>query len=259
MQPGEEYDEAMVAALELLWGEGFLSPGGPAEIAEILKGTSIAGKTVMDIGCGIGGIDLLLATAYGAAQVTGIDVEAPNIALASKRAASRGLTDQVSYQLVEPGPLPFADASFDLVFSKDAIIHIPDKEALFRDVFRVLKPGGFFLASDWLRGDDKPASAEMERYVSLEGLSFAMASPLRYEAAMQAAGFRDVDVRDRNAWYLATARNELAQINGPLYDKLTELVGASETERQTQVWQAMIVVLESGELRPTHLKGKRPL
>src|SRR5579859_556937 len=74
MQPGEEYDEAMVAALELLWGEGFLSPGGPAEIAEILKGGSIAGKSVLDIGCGIGGIDLLLATQYNATRVIGIDI-----------------------------------------------------------------------------------------------------------------------------------------------------------------------------------------
>ena len=259
MQAGEEYDEAMVLALELLWGEGFLSPGGPAEIAEILKGSSIAGKSVLDIGCGIGGIDLLLATKYDAAKVIGIDVEAPNIDLATRRAAQKGLAGHVSYRLVEPGPLPFADASLDVVFSKDAMIHIADKEALFRDVYRVLKPGGAFLASDWLRGDDKPASAEMQRYVGLEGLSFAMASPKRYEVAMQAAGFVDIEIRDRNGWYLTTARHELAQIEGPLKQRLMELVGTSESERQTKVWRAMIVVLESGELRPTHLKAKRPL
>ena len=258
MQAGEEYDEAMVAALELLWGDGFLSPGGPAEIAEILSGTSIAGKTVLDIGCGIGGIDLLLAQSYDASQVVGIDVEAPNIDLATKRARQRGLSGRVSYRLVEPGPLPFADGSFDVIFSKDAMIHIPDKEALFRDVFRVLKPGGLFLASDWLRGDDNPASAAMQLYVELEGLSFAMASPQRYEKAMAAAGFQAIEVRDRNAWYLETARKELAQIQGPLQQKLLDLVGAAECDRQTKVWQAMIVVLETGELRPTHLKAKRP-
>jgi ubiquinone/menaquinone biosynthesis C-methylase UbiE len=177
MQPGEEYDDAMVAALELFWGEGFLSPGGPAEVGEILKDTSIAGKTVLDIGCGIGGIDLLLAGFYDAAHVTGIDIEAPNIALATKRAMQRGLATRVDYQLVQPGPLPFPDRSFDVIFSKDAMIHIADKEALFSDIFRVLKPGGLLLASDWLRGDDKPATAEMRHYVDLEGLSFAMASP----------------------------------------------------------------------------------
>ncbi|HEX9448558.1 MAG TPA: methyltransferase domain-containing protein [Dongiaceae bacterium] len=259
MQPGEEYDEAMVAALELVWGDGFLSPGGPAEIAEILKGSSIAGKRVLDIGCGIGGVDLLLVEAYDAAHVTGIDIEAPNITLASKRAEQRGLADCVSYRLVEPGPLPFPDASLDVVFSKDAMIHIPDKDALFEDVFRVLRPGGLFLASDWLRGDDKPASTEMQHYVGLEGLSFVMASPARYAQAMERAGFSAIEIRDRNGWYLETAQYELAQIRGPLHDQLVGLVGAAETDRQTQVWEAMLVVLKSGELRPTHLKAKRPV
>jgi phosphoethanolamine N-methyltransferase len=258
VQPGEEYDEAMVAALELVWGEGFLSPGGPAEIAEILRGTSIAGKSVLDIGCGIGGIDLLLVDAYDAGHVIGIDIEAPNITLASKRAAQKGLSDRVSYRLVDPGPLPFADASLDVVFSKDAMIHIPDKDALFRDIFRVLRPGGLFLASDWLRGDDQPASDAMRHYVGLEGLSFAMASPARYAKAMERAGFADIEIRDRNGWYLETAQHELAQIRGPLHDRLVDLVGAAETDRQTQVWEAMLVVLRSGELRPTHLKAKRP-
>lgn len=259
MEPGEEYDEAMVAALELVWGEGFLSPGGPDEVAEILAGTSIAGQSVLDIGCGIGGVDLLLAATYGAREVTGIDIEAANIALANKRAAARGLADRVSYRLVKPGPLPFAASSFDVVFSKDAMIHIADKETLFREVFRVLKRGGGFLASDWLRGDDNQPTAAMHRYVGLEGLSFAMASVGRYERAMRAAGFADVEIRDRNAWYLATAGEELAQIRGPLHQKLTGLVGGAETDRQIRVWEAMIAVLESGELRPTHLHAKRPL
>jgi phosphoethanolamine N-methyltransferase len=258
MQPGEEYDAAMVAALELVWGEGFLSPGGPAEIAEILKGSSIAGRTVLDIGCGIGGVDLLLVDTYGAAHVTGIDIEAPNITLASERAAQRGLTERVTYRLVEPGPLPFPDASLDVVFSKDAMIHIPDKDALFRDVYRVLRPGGMLRASDWLRGDDAPASQAMQHYVSLEGLSFAMASPTRYAQAMEQAGFAEIESRDRNGWYLETAQHELAQIRGPLHDRLIGLVGRAETERQTRVWEAMLVVLKSGELRPTHLKAKRP-
>jgi phosphoethanolamine N-methyltransferase len=258
MQQGEEYDGAMVTALELLWGEGFLSPGGPAEVAEILKDTSIAGKAVLDIGCGIGGIDLLLAKTYDAALVIGIDIEAPNIDFARKRAAQVGLTDRVSYCLVEPGPFPFPNESFDIVFSKDAMIHIADKESLFGGIFRILRPGGLLLASDWLRGDDKFASAEMQRYVELEGLSFAMASPGRYQRAMTDAGFEAIEIRDRNAWYLEAARDELAQIQGPLHQRLIDLVGESETARQEQVWEAMLVVLASGELRPTHLKARRP-
>ncbi|HKF64428.1 MAG TPA: hypothetical protein VKB42_23860, partial [Dongiaceae bacterium] len=61
-----EYGDAMVAALELIWGEGFLSPGGPAEVEAALGGRDIGRARVLDIGCGIGGIDLLLAERFGA-------------------------------------------------------------------------------------------------------------------------------------------------------------------------------------------------
>ena len=253
-----EYGDAMVAALELIWGEGFLSPGGPAEVEATLGGRDIRGAEVLDIGCGIGGIDLLLVERFGAGKVLGIDIEADNIERARRRAEAKGLSDRVAYRLVDPGPLPFGPSCFDLAFSKDSIIHIPDKDALFADIFRVLRPGGRVMASDWLRVDDAPASPAMARYIESEGLSFAMASPARYRRAMAEAGFEEIEIRDRNAWYAGKAREELAALAGPLRRRLVELVGESEADRQTRVWETMLVVLDQGELRPTHLYGAKP-
>src|SRR4029077_11423645 len=109
----QEYGDAMVAALELIWGEGFLSPGGPAEVEATLGGREIRGAEVLDIGCGIGGIDLLLVEGLGPRWVPGTDVDADNIRRARRRAEAKGLSDRVGYRLVEPGPLPFEAASFD--------------------------------------------------------------------------------------------------------------------------------------------------
>ena len=50
------YDQQVIAFLEELWGDGFLSPGGGDEVRRILKGVSIEGKTVIDIGCGSGAV-----------------------------------------------------------------------------------------------------------------------------------------------------------------------------------------------------------
>ncbi|RMD88595.1 MAG: methyltransferase domain-containing protein, partial [Alphaproteobacteria bacterium] len=69
------YDERHLALLEALWGEGYLSPGGPEEVARILDGVALAGREVLDIGCGAGGITVALAADFGAARVVGIDVE----------------------------------------------------------------------------------------------------------------------------------------------------------------------------------------
>ena len=55
---------------------------------------------------------------------------------------AKGHGERSGFVKVWPGPLPFPPESFDIVFSKDAIVHIPDKHALMEDVYRVLKPGG---------------------------------------------------------------------------------------------------------------------
>src|SRR5690606_11951053 len=65
------YDDRDTAFLEALWGEGYLSPGGAEEVARVLDGVDLAGKAVLDIGCGTGAITLSLARDHGAAHVTG--------------------------------------------------------------------------------------------------------------------------------------------------------------------------------------------
>lgn len=255
--PIQEYDEDLQTMLELVWGEGFLSPGGPEEVARLLEGVDLAAKTVLDIGCGTGGIDFLLATKYAVARVTGIDVDAGLIARCKREARERGL-DAVRFEQVRPGPLPFGDLSFDVAFSKDSMIHIEDKHAIFKEVFRVLKPGGMYVASDWLSGSDGPMSQAMENYVALEGLDFGMASAVRYREAMSAAGFVDVRLVDRNSWYRDVAKRELQAMTGPLYERGLELVGKGFFDHEIDVWRAMCVVLDSGELRPTWLRATRP-
>lgn len=256
--PEPEYDDTLIRFLEVLWGKGYLSPGGPQEVDRVLTGLDLSGLEILDIGCGTGGIALHLAQAYTPRHVTGFDVEAPVIAAAGQRAAAAGLTEKVSFVHAPPGPLPFADASFDLVFSKDALIHVPDKETLFADIFRVLRPGGVFAASDWLIAHDGPPSDAMAAYLAAEGLSFGMASPVRYRRAMEAAGFHAVTTLNRNPWYREVARAELARLTGPLRAAAVAAVGEAFVAKNIQTWTAMQTVLDTGEHCPTHLRGSKP-
>ena len=86
-----EYDDTAIRFLEALWGDGYLSPGGPDEVDRVVEGLSLEGKTILDIGCGSGGITLHLVEHHGAAHATGFDVERPVIETARQRAAARGL------------------------------------------------------------------------------------------------------------------------------------------------------------------------
>ena len=123
------------------------------------------------------------------------------VAHARAKVERAGLQDRIEIRMVEPGPMPLPDAGVDIVFSKDSIVHMPDKEALAADAFRVLKPGGWFVASDWLISHDGEPSPEMADYIAREDLDFGMASPERYRRALEAAGFVDVSLTNRNPWY----------------------------------------------------------
>ena len=253
-----DYDVSMIDMLQIIWGEGYLSPGGPQAVREIMAGIDLAGKRVLDIGCGIGGLDQMLVE-LGAAHVTAVDVAAPLIALGRKRIAAAGLSDRIDLQAVEPErPLPFADGTFDLVFTKDAWLHVQDKPALLSDVRRVLKPGGQLAGGDWMKGP-APFSADMLYFIELEGIPYHPASLAEYGIMLHAAGFDDVRLEDINAWYCGLAREELARLKGELYSVMTEKLGEKTRDHFIEDWRMLTVVLDKGELRPGRLWARKPI
>jgi SAM-dependent methyltransferase len=250
-----EYDEGMQTLLQLVWGDGFLSPGGPQEVARLLEGSSISGQRVLDIGCGLGAIDLLLVQTHGAGHVTGIDLEPDLIRKARTRVAQARLRDQIDLIQVTPGRLPFPDANFDVVFSKDSLVQIPDKVAVFKEAQRVLVSGGQLIASDWLRDGSGPYSAEMVEYFRLEGITYNMASAHETEVALTAAGFAEVAVVDRNAWYLAIAEREAVCMRTEWWPVLEQRLGTERARHFVSNWEQLVLVLRRGELRPTHIRA----
>jgi SAM-dependent methyltransferase len=259
-QPSEvgEYDPGMQTLLQLLWGEGFLSPGGAAEVACLLEGSDIADCSVLDIGCGLGAADELLVTRHGARSVLGVDVDPGLLATMAQRIERMGLTGRVTTLYVKAGPLPLADGSFDVVFSKDAIVQIPDKASVFSDAYRVLRPGGRLIASDWLRGGSGPYSPEMLEFFRLEGIAYNMANREESTAALARAGFVEIELRDRNDWYCDLARRELAALEGELRPIVIERIGRERAEHFVNNWRQLMLILKRGELRPTHLKARKP-
>jgi SAM-dependent methyltransferase len=256
-EPGE-YDESMQALLQIIWGDGFLSPGGAAEVARLLEGSDIRGCAILDIGCGLGAIDELLIRDYGAASVIGIDVDPSLLSRMQARIERARLGGRIQGIRVTGGTLPFADAAFDVVFSKDSLVQIPDKAALFAEVLRVLRPGGRFIASDWLRGGDAEYSVQMMEFFRLEGIAYNMASLAESAESLRAAGFGGIEIRDRHDWYLDLAQLELEAMEGPLQSTIVDRIGVQRARHFVDNWRQLLVVLKRGELRPGHMKAFRP-
>ena len=251
------YGPKQLNLLKIVWGEGFLSPGGTEEIDQIVKNTDVIGKSILDIGCGCGGAALHLIKKHGVKSVEGIDPEPLVIETANQLALKNNLSDSAIFKCIKPGPLQYTDESFDIVFSKEAFLHISNKAGLLKDVYRVLKPGGMIIVSDWMRIDDHPPSKQMKDYIAAEGLEMLMCSLKRYEELLKLSNFIDIEIRDRNEWYLQKAKKELEEIEGPLYQQVVGVLGIEETIGVIDIWKRLIGVLEIGEHRPGHFKAKK--
>lgn len=256
-QTPEEYDRELVTLLQLVWGEGFLAPGGPDSVRRTVAGIDLAGCRILDIGCGIGGADLVLASEFEA-QVTGLDVERPLIDQARANAERAGWGHRVEYLLAPPGPLPFPAGSFDHVFTHAALIHVPDKPAMFSEIMRVLRPGGWLLAYDWLKGAE-PYSADMLRWFELEGLTYVMGDLGRYLGWLEEAGFGEITGEDAHAEYRAMAHLEYSKMLHDWHDRMTDLLGPERRDHFIEDWRALTVVLDNGELRPAYFRGRKPV
>jgi SAM-dependent methyltransferase len=253
-----QYPEEFIDRLHLIWGAAFLSPGGPEEVRAIVQGLDLADAQLLDIGCGTGGPAIVLARDRGA-TVTAVDVEPQLLERARRFAAEAGVAERIDFRLVEPGPLPFPAERFDVVFSKDSLIHIPDKPALYSEVLRVLKPGGIFAASDWLAGKDAMDDPAFRRYVDLGHLKFTMATAEETAAIMRAAGFEEVGTVDRNVWYADVSAKEAAAIAGPLRDQILAVSDVETYERWRDGRRALADATAHGALRPTHLRGRKAI
>jgi SAM-dependent methyltransferase len=115
--------------------------GQPAtrKLAQIAGVT--AGMRVLDVGGGIGGPARTLANDIGC-HVTVLDLSAPFCRAGEMLTERAGLSDRVVFQQGDAQAMPFADGSFDLVWTQHSSMNVPDKQALYTEIARVLRPGG---------------------------------------------------------------------------------------------------------------------
>lgn len=129
---------------------------GRAATLELAQAAGVdATKRVLDVGSGVGGTSRCLAREFGC-RVTGIDLTDEYCRAAAMLSDRIGLSELVDYRQGDATNLPFADASFDIVWTEHAAMNIPDKPALYREMYRVLKPGGALAIYDILAGPSGP-------------------------------------------------------------------------------------------------------
>jgi len=183
----EELETLPEEMRDISWG-----CGNPTAIAELRKG-----EVVLDLGSG-GGLDCFLAAQKVGAKgkVIGLDMTPEMVALARENAKKMGINN-VEFRLGEMEHMPVADSSVDVIISNCVINLSPDKDAVFREAFRVLKPGGRLCVSDIVLLQDLPAGIKE----SLDQWAGCVAGALDknlYLDKLRTAGFVNVSTEEKN-------------------------------------------------------------
>jgi len=194
-----------------------------SEYLEFIESLGLSsGHQLLDVACGAGGPAVFCASKTGC-SVVGVDHDPSGIRTAVQRAHDAGIADRARFQVVDArATLPFEDRTFDSIICIDAVIHFPDRLAVLRDWFRILKPGGRVLYTDPVVITGLVTDEELALRSSIANFTFA--PPNEDERLLRAAGFRIRRVADltsamaqvAGAWHAARARHQakLLEVEG---------------------------------------------
>ena len=257
MTESKQYSDEMLSGMQTTYGAGFLSPGGAEETRQMVDGLDVADADVLDFGCGVGGAAMLLLTELHARHVTGVDVEGKQITAAKQMIHQHGLQQRTHIEQVEPGPLPFADESFNIIITKDVVCHIPDRLSCFQDMLRLLKPGGVLVVADWLRGKTRSEGYfdTWTGQLATGGLVFYFEPAAVYIDFMKRAGFSKVVPIDHTEWSRQSAAAQLAHATGANRQSALANLGDDGSERRNLMTETRLKGLSNGEIEHWHLRG----
>jgi SAM-dependent methyltransferase len=200
---------------------------------------------LLDLGCGPCG-PLIFTVGLVGCHGSGVDSSARAIAAGRARATALGVEGSVTLREADlNGPIPFDNGAFDAALSLDTILHLHDRAGLFRDVARVLVPGGRFLFTD--AGVITGSITDDEiRLRAFHGHTRFVPSGFN-DRMLELAGFRLVECIDRTASLLKNASGRLkARLTHRAH--LEQLAGSASFERQQQYLETVVGLAQRGAM-----------
>jgi phosphoethanolamine N-methyltransferase len=236
----DRYARRSILRSERMYGEGFQSPGQRGAMAWACAMLDLSpGARVLDVGSGLGGPAAYLAREHGV-QVVGVDTAPAMVELSRERAAPG-----VTFLLGDVRSLELPERSFDVVWTRDTILYVPEKAAIWSRIRGLLRPGGRLLATDFCGGEGEPSPA-FARYAGDAG--YHLPSIPAYSDTLREAGFADVVASNETPRFEQSLRGELARLAATRDAFLAEF-SAEDYAYLVDRWRKKIDFCASGQLR----------
>lgn len=205
-----QYQRNGILRYERVFGHSFVSTGGLETTKAFASLLNLKpGMKVLDIGSGTGGSAFFLAREYGV-EVLGLDLSHNMLAIANehKQEMEPEVQNRVTFRYLDALKASFPPGTFDVMYSRDAIMHIADKDALYGKVFEWLKPGGQILVTEYVHGRNHPNhTEEYVNYVITRGYQFLPL--LQYGDLLKRVGFEQVKAIDKTDEFVSVLKEEM--------------------------------------------------
>lgn len=257
MSDSVDYDRNFVGKCELLWGKGFLAPNRGNGIFDIVPPPLLEAKHVLDFGCGLGGPSIALARS--SRLVIALDIDPALVAIAMRYAAEAGVTNLTFLVAdVSQDALPIAPNSMDVIFSRDAIVHVAEKMRLFLEFSRVAIPGATLALSDWFATDQRERPRrKLEAVIRATGLHLEFTSLGTTISMIQRAGFIVQRCQSRSPWYREQALLDIAEMEGESATQLDALLGCEGRKAWVRTRALLVEAIDEGEFTPFIIQAFR--
>ncbi len=256
--------ERVIRAVDEACGAGPIDPkalsaidefhvGGRAATAYVIATLGLTpDMAVLDIGCGLGGVARYLAKACGC-RVAGIDLTPEYIEIARALNERTGLADRMEMVTGSALDLPWPDRHFDAAVTFHVAMNIEDRDRMYAEAYRVLKPGGVLAVYDITKGPTEGLRYPVP-WAETAATSF-LVTPTETRRLVEAAGFQIVTEEDRRAVAMEHHRSRVAALStaGPPVLGMHLLQGTTMKQKS----QNMIAMLEGGQITITLLVGRR--
>lgn len=238
-------------ALQRIWGEGFVSPGNPEAIIELVKPLRLNPEiSLLDLGAGLGGPDREIVKAFGV-WTTGLEAERDFVERGSEQATCAGLANKATLNVFDPETAELPERKYDRVFSKELLHTVTDKPRLVAQIARTLRNKGELLFTDYVIGTSAGAVRRVAEWASGEA---GPRHPVPAEALVDMLKTAGLDVRiaeDVTPAYLRQATLGLARIEASLaaFAGQAPANARSMLARELAVWLRRIELLRDGSLQ----------
>ena len=237
----KQYTKRGIELYEEIIGIGFISAGGIETTKVLVKLLELEnGDRVLDVGCGIGGNAFHMARQ--GAHVTGVDLS-KNMLNHAIKTQPEELKDLLTFELTDITTKEFPPESFDVMYSRDTLLHIEDKLSLFQKMLNWLKPGGKLLITDYCQGAGK-LSEDFIAYREQRG--YQLTDPKSYGELLVKAGFKDVNAEDKTEGFVNILKSELKRVKAN-ESAFVAKHGRDGYEKIVKGWEAKLVRCAAGD------------